>query len=491
MRRHPHLFEANAFVLVRRLSEKYNKALTLATIPQKEWQKLAGQGFDMVWIMGVWQRSPSARRQALVHPELKRAYDTALPGWKEYDVSGSPYAVYDYFLDYSLGEEDELLELKRKLNRLGISLILDFIPNHVATDHPWISVHPNRFVQGVWGNVEKHPDWFFHQKDGLYVAHGRDPNFPPWSDTAQVNFFSSDLREAFARVFEKITRFADGVRCDMAMLGLNRVFERVWGEYLNGYARPREEFWPFLIGRVHKMKRNFMFLAEVYWNMEWELQQMGFDYTYDKTLYDRLRHAPVPDIRSHLLADPEYQRRSARFIENHDEERAHAVFGTGRSLAASVVMSTLPGLRFFHDGQMEGKKQHLPIQLSKEPHEPTDPRIFEFYDRLLATCDLPIFHDGEWTLLEAHPAWEGNWTNQNLLTWCWKKKWQIAVVVVNYSSARSQGRVMIPAVPESGEQITLHDRISGESYTRGLRELQGRGLYVELDAWRSHVLTLA
>ena len=151
----------------------------------------------------------------------------------------------------------------------------------------------------------------------------------------------------------KISGQCDGVRCDMAMLILPEVFERTWGR------RP-EPFWPKAIASVRRQHPEFLFMAEVYWDLEWTMQQQGFDYAYDKRLYDRLREGHPQAVRGHLLAGLDYQNRLARFLENHDEPRAAATFPPGVHEAAAVVTYLAPGLRFFHQGQFEGRVEaHL------------------------------------------------------------------------------------------------------------------------------------
>src|SRR5207302_3088107 len=118
------------------------------------------------------------------------------------------------------------------------------------------------------------------------------------------------------------------------------------------------EFWTDARAAVPDL----LLIAEVYWDLEWRLQQLGFDFTYDKRLYDRLLHSPARDVAAHLTADDDYQRRSVRFIENHDEPRSASVF-EDRVTAAAVVMSTVQGMRFYYDGQFEGRRVHVPVQL--------------------------------------------------------------------------------------------------------------------------------
>src|SRR5262249_52432143 len=150
----------------------------------------------------------------------------------------------------------------------------------------------------------------------------------------------------------RIAGQCDGVRCDMAMLVLPEVFERTWGIK----AQP---FWPAATRRVREQVPGFCFMAEVYWDMEWTLQQQGFDYTYDKRLYDRLRARHARPVREHLWADVDYQNRMARFLENHDEPRASATFPPGVHEAAAVITFLSPGLRFFHQGQFEGRMKRI------------------------------------------------------------------------------------------------------------------------------------
>jgi len=490
MRCHPLLYELNARLFIRRMSEKYRCALTLAMVPEEEWQLLARRGFDLVWLMGVWRRSPGARQQALLTPALRRQYNRVLPGWTDNDITGSPYAVFDYSLDLALGEPAELARLKSRLNRQGLGLLLDFVPNHLACDHPWTLSHPEWFVQGSETDILNHPDWFFSSDRRVYFAYGRDPNFPPWTDTVQVNFYSSDLRQALINELLQIAEVADGVRCDMAMLALNDVFGEVWGTMVRGYPRPETEFWVEAIRRVKQRRPDFLLLAEVYWGLELKLQQMGFDFTYDKPFYDRLLSSSPGDIRSYLMANGMPQERSARFIENHDEPRAVTAFGCERSLAAAVVLATVPGLRLFHDGQLEGRRIHQPIQLVREPKEATDAEVMQFYDRILSVCNAPAFHEGEWRLMEVKQAGEGNKSHHNLLAWLWHYAEQRKIVVVNYSPNPAQGWLKLPLPLKTTGRVVFRDELTGIAYTQDTDEVNKQGLYINLGPYHAQILDI-
>lgn len=491
MRRYPHLYEVNAHIFIRRMSEKYHQNLTLSTVPEKEWQFFAQHGFDLIWLMGVWQRSASSRQRALRDPTLCRQYDQALPGWTDQDIVGSPYAIYAYSLDPTLGQPMELHELKSKLNKQGLGLVLDFVPNHLSLDHPWTFSHPKLFVRGRDTDVRNHPNWFFATKRGIYLAHGRDPNFPPWTDTVQVNFYSNELRQALINELVKVAEICDGVRCDMAMLALNDPFGKVWGEVVSGYPRPETEFWTEAIMQVKQQRPDFLLLAEAYWGLERKLQGLGFDFTYDKILYDRLRFSRSDEIRSHLVSDALCQEHSAHFIENHDELRATTAFGRDRSLAAAVVMSTIPGLRFFHDGQFTGRRIHLPVQMVREPDEVPDGEIRLFYERLLAICTTPAFHEGEWKLMEADQAWCDNESHRNLLLWSWHYGQKTKIVIVNYSANEAQGKLRVPLRVSAMKQVTFIDELTGAAYVKDPHEVSSQGLFIALDPYRAHILDMS
>ncbi|MDD5082779.1 MAG: alpha-amylase family glycosyl hydrolase [Dehalococcoidales bacterium] len=490
MRRHPHLYELNAHIFLRRVSQKYGRALTLATIPGTEWQSIANQGFDLVWLMGVWQRSSGARQLALIDPGLRQECRQILPDCSDDDIGGSSYAISAFELHPALGGKNDLAQLKSKLNSQGLGLILDFVPNHLALDHHWVFSHPDWFVPGKAEDSDRHPGWFFSPTRGTYLAHGRDPYFPPWTDTVQLNLYSVGLRQALINELAQISAVSDGVRCDMAMLALNEVFERVWGNWLPDYSRQKTEFWAEALGRIKNQRPDFLFLAEVYWDLELKLQQMGFDFTYDKVLYDRLRFAKPGDIRRYLAADGTYQQRSMHFIENHDEPRAVTVFGRDRSLAAAAVMATVPGLHLFHEGQLEGRRRRLPVQLLREPSEELDPRVKRFYDQLLGITNTPLFHEGEWQLIEADCARENDGSHHNLLAWCWRFTQQIKLVVINYSPRPAQGRLRLDLPPGAADEVIFQDEFTNTTFTGNQANIADHGFYVSLDPWQSRILDI-
>ena len=161
-------------------------------------------------------------------------------------------------------------------------------------------------------------------------------------------------------------------------------------------------------------------MAEVYWDLEWTMQQQGFDYAYDKRLYDRLRERHARPVREHFHAGLDYQDKLARFLENHDEPRAAATFPPDVHEAAAVITFLSPGLRFFHQGQFEGRRKRISPHLVRGPQEPIDRRLEQFYERLLAVLRRPAVRDGHWQLLDCTPAWDGNWTWDCFLAFAWQ-----------------------------------------------------------------------
>lgn len=221
---------------------------------------------------------------------------------------------------------------------------------------------------------------------------------------------------------------------------------------------------------------------------EWDLQQLGFNYTYDKKLYDRLRLENPIDIREHLLAEKTYQEKSVRFIENHDEQRCVDSFGHERSKAAAVVAATVPGLCMFYDGQLDGNKIKIPVQLKRVNGERPSRKLQEFYQRLFSFCNGYHVRDAQWELLKADMAWDNNISNTNILCWQWFAENQHQIIVVNYSPVTSQGRIRIPIQNYGKPSGLFLDCVKKEEYVRDIEEINHCGLYVDLGAWDYHLL---
>ena len=484
--KHPVIYEINTWVWLGDLSRKYRIPVNLATVPEPEWDAIASHGFDALWFMGVWERSPAGIEISMRNKGLLEDFGRALPDFTSQDNVGSPYCVRRYVVDGHLGGPEGLAAARKALSKRGIRLILDFVPNHVAPDHPWVGDHPEYFIQGNADDAKSDPASFI-ESDGKVFACGRDPFFPAWPDVLQLNAFQPGLRQAVIETVAEIAGQCDGIRCDMAMLMLNTIFERTWGARTG--VRPAGDYWLTLIPAIKAKRSEFRFIAEAYWDLEWELQQQGFDYCYDKKLYDRMEHGAAENVRLHLLADLPYQEGMVRFIENHDEPRAAAAFPDGKGRAAAVAVLTLPGARLLHEGQFEGRKVRLPVFLARRPEEPVDRDLEAFYGRLLQEVNRDAFRNGEWRLCEKS-GWPDNRSYRNILAWCWVKDDERHLIVVNFSAGSSQALVRVPWDELKGRTWLLNDVLSGESYDRSGDEIRDAGLYVDLGPWRWHFFRL-
>ncbi|HEY7133732.1 MAG TPA: alpha-amylase family glycosyl hydrolase [Acidimicrobiia bacterium] len=479
---YPFVHELDTWPWLERLGAEAGHTIDLATVPENEWDAIAAAGFDAVWLMGVWQRSPAGVALALANPSLVASFEAALPGYRADDVVGSPYCIRDYVVDERLGGASGLAVARDALARRGVGLVLDFVPNHVAPDHPWTVQFPDRFVTGTPDDLRNEASSFV-EIAGRVLANGKDPFFPAWPDVVQLNAFSPGLRAAVIDTLRGIADQCDGVRCDMAMLVMNDTFARTWGTRAG--ERPDDDYWPVVIGAVRASHPDFRFIAEAYWDLEWALQQQGFDYCYDKRLYDRLLHDAPEQVHLHLLADVGYQGKLMRFLENHDEPRAASLLSPAREKAVAVATLTQAGARLVHEGQAEGWKVHLPVFLDRFPVEATDGDLAAFYGRLFAALRDPTFRHGRWRLCE-RSGWPGNDTFENLLAWCWdgEHRW---LVIVNLGDGPASGHVRAPWDDLRGRTWPLVDPTNDQTFERSGDEMCD-GLYVELEPWHWHLL---
>jgi glycosidase len=484
---YPSLYQINTRVWLRELSRGLGRAATLDDIPDAELDRIAGMGFDWVWLLSVWQTGAAGRQVSLTNPEWHEEFRHTLPDLTDDDIAGSGFAVTGYVVHSQLGGDQALARLRERLRGRGLRLLLDFVPNHTGLDHPWTEDHPEYYVPGTELDLTQAPRnyvWVRRVGGDRLLAHGRDPFFPGWPDTLQLNYGNPATQEAMIGQLVKIAGQCDGVRCDMAMLVLPDVFERTWGIQA-------ESFWPKATQRVRQRFPDFRFMAEVYWDLEWTMQQQGFDYTYDKRLYDRLRDGHPRAVRDHFRAGLDYQNKLVRFLENHDEPRAAASFAPDVHEAAAVITFLSPGLRFFHQGQFEGRTKRISPHLCRAPDEPVDQELKRFYQRLLDVLRRPEVRDGQWQLLEGSPAWDGNWTWDCFVAFAWQGSGgQRLLIAVNYAPHQSQCYLQLPFPDLATRQWHLEDLVGRATYDRAGDELVSRGLYLDVGPWQYHVFEL-
>ena len=365
---HPILYEISTRPWLYELSQKYGKSITkLKDIPTKEFDALQKKGIEIVWMMGVWKLGAYG-----LEFDRKQDYSSVLPGWTLDDVIGSPYAITEYTCNPDIGTDDDLIWLRKEINKRGMKLMLDFVPNHSAIDAPTATSNPKLYMRAPSGT--KDPSRY--TDSGL--AYGKDPYFDPWRDVIQWNYWEYETRKFMKDNLLTVLKYADAVRCDMAHLVLNDFFVKTWKSELDswGYQRPSDEFWAYAFNEVKKKYPNAIFLAEVYedWAIEL-LHKLGFDYCYDKVLLDYFEKSAYEINNFIHYKTEDYWGHVAHFAENHDENRI--VFNMGGNIekakAAGTIAATLGGmiekyydtlLKIISDSAFKGSQYYFVYNMS-------------------------------------------------------------------------------------------------------------------------------
>ena len=470
------------------LGQSIGRRATFDDIPDCELDRLVECGFDWIWLLSVWQTGEVSRQISLSDPDWMREFQETLPDLTEEDIPGSGFAISRYVVHEKIGGDLALARLRERMKSRGLKLMLDFVPNHTALDHDWAQQFPDYYIRGNETILISEPKNYTRVRvpaGEVVLAHGRDPYFPGWTDTLQLNYSKSELQDALINELIKICKQCDGVRCDMAMLMLPEIFQKTWGLT----CRP---FWPAAIKKVKDINPDFCFLAEVYWDLEWTLQQQGFDFTYDKRLYDRLEYGRAHAVRDHFKADVNYQNKMARFLENHDEPRAAKIFPDDVHEAAAILTFLSPGLRFFHQGEFEGRKKKLSPHLGRAPIEPVNERLKTFYQKLLSLLHESTFRQGSWQLLNCEQTDDSNRSHENYICFAWQgnDNKECRIVVVNYSPGRSQCFLKLSTLQLAGKIWMLNDEFGSANYERNGDELHTRGLFLDEPGWKYYVFAL-
>jgi len=466
------------------LTLKYSKPITtLSAIPIAEFQAIAALGFDMVWMMGVWSLGKYGLNYDRTNPGLLQSYAQTLPGYTTDDIIGSPYAVTNYTCNPQLGSDADIAALRQLLASVGLKLMLDYVPNHTAVDCAWTTTEVNYYVRAN-GTGPYDPSRYLSNG----IAYGWAGWGDSWQDTAQINIWNPQTRIARTNELLHVASLADAIRCDMAFLLLNDQFEQIWSTQLAywNFSRPTTEWWADAIATVKSKYPGTIFLAEVYSPYEPALQSNGFDYTYDKTLHDKLGSGDLNAVRGWITGNSAYfASHSAHFIDNHDEPRGASYFGSWwRSDAAALLTYTLPGMRFFYMGDFEGYVNKLDVHLRREASEPTVAQAYSFYQTFLSIINAPVFKLGQWQYMNV----QGN--NTPLIAFHWSYNNDRRLCVINFSNQQQGwGTIVLPdAQPVNGnDTIPITDLLSGTVYERSASELRTTGLNVGVNSWYGQI----
>ncbi len=471
--------EVNLFTAVRQFTPLGSQP-SLDNIPDAELDRWCEQPITHVWGMGAWKRSPAGREVALMHPDLRKSYSDALPDWNAGDVVGSPYAINEYEPSENLGTPQAFARFRKRLSDRGLGLILDFVPNHMAIDHPWIYSRPERFIHRTdFADTSTPPHGWFAAKTRqgtCWIAHGRDPYYPAWTDTAQLDYRKPETRTALIEELLKIADHCDGVRCDMAMLVLNNIFKKTWG---NGEA-PQMEFWVQAIDAVRAVKPSFLFIAECYWGTENKLVEMGFDLVYDKDFVTRAFSGNANELRSTLVERRAWGQHRLRFLENHDESRIAFHVPPEWLPVLYGLMWMQPGHILWHEGLETGARIKLPIQLDRRPIEPPLPSVQEFIGKMNTWITEFPFQTACAQMVGVISSGSDDQSFEALVPVLWTSGQNRLLWIGNLSAQMACGRVPLHIVGIAGRKVKLHDRMTDTTYLRDGNELNDEGLFVML-----------
>ncbi|MBD3271066.1 MAG: hypothetical protein GF384_00845 [Elusimicrobia bacterium] len=479
-------------------------------VSSAELKKIKNLGFDTIWLMGIWEISKKAR-------EISR--------WYADDFYGSPYAIPEYRVNNEIGGEEQFIDFVTRAHKLGLKILVDFVPNHMAVDSRWINEHPEFFVSFPLSHydsqledkklLEKYPGFYPTYSDSfpehgrrsrkrIMVAYGKDPNFFPWIDTAQLDYTNPRLRMVMINLLKYWSKIVDGVRCDTVMLVLRDQIKNQWHPHIPWDYFNRifpEEFWLEAIYETRRINPRFSFVAETYWNKESYLQSLGFDLTYDKNIYDLLASAvnggDVWNFQQYMrFVTTEYLTKSVHFLENHDEERAMNVFGHEGQKAAATCIMTIPGTPLIHNGQMEGKKERLPVQrIIPKMIEHPDHVLKDFYAQILKLGKHEVFRKGSFYIL--------NTTNSNIFSFFRRWNNETMLVTINLTCHMQTASLHLPLnelkfdahkkyhftdlyYPLKSKQVRTRPEVKKKYIYHG-SQIIDYGLYVELGPFDSHI----
>jgi len=466
----------------------------LLDLPAEFFDDLKSIGVDFLWLLGIYEPSLASREISISMKDLHKKYYSSLPDWKEEDVIGSPYAITSYKISREFGGEEVYKKFREKIRKnYKLKVILDFVPNHFAIDSPVVQKHPEFFIRATEEQKNQRPDDFItlniNGKEYIF-AHGREPFSPVWKDTLQIDYRSKSAREFMMKELLKLSKKCDGVRCDMSMLLLSDVFFDNWKDYPlpDDYVPAAQEFWSDAISKVKKENPDFIFIAEVYWHREGDLLNLGFDYVYDKIIYEFLVNNQVDLINEYIKQN--YTNRKNRFIflENHDEQRSAHIFTSSKLQAGATLIYTLPGMKLIYDGQLEGREFHHAIQLRRLQEENEKSYIKTFYRTLFSAIKKSSIPEAYFKLLEPIPAWEGSPAYHNFIIYLYEdEKFNKDLVVINLSPYQSQCKVKIESYDVINKKFLIKDRLSDEEYVRDGNEMFYQGLYLDLKPYQSQI----
>lgn len=396
----------STLVWLDQLSKKYNKDISrLDQIPDEELDELKDRGFNALWLIGLWERSPASKKIKVLCGNS--------------DAEASAYSLKGYEISSRLGGWQALENLKTRSWERGIRLASDMVPNHTGIDSDWMMNHSDYFVQQSYPpfpsytfngpNLSEDPkvdirieDHYYNRTDAAvtfrridnttgqvsYIFHGNDGTAMPWNDTAQLDFLNPTTREAVIQQILAVARNFHIIRFDAAMTLAKRHIQRLWypkpgtGGDVAGRIpyemsdeefnrRIPNEFWREVVDRISQELPDTLLIAEAFWMMEsFFVRTLGMHRVYNSAFMHMIKNQDNEKYRDMIKAtiafDPEILKRYVNFMNNPDEDTAIAQFGdSDKYFGACTLLATMPGLPMFGHGQIEGFREKYGMEYQR------------------------------------------------------------------------------------------------------------------------------
>lgn len=539
----------STYVWLDQLAKTYGRPVhRLQDIPDEELDRIAGQGFTALWLIGLWQRSHASReiKQMQGNPEAK----------------ASAYALERYDISDDIGGYEGYLNLRHRAMQRGIRLASDMVPNHTGMDSELVRERPDWFLSAdnppyhnysyTGPNLSPDPRYTIQLEDGYwnrtdaavtfkridhmngntrYIYHGNDGTNMPWNDTAQLNFLSAEVREAVIQQILHVARMFPIIRFDAAMVLAKRHIQRLWfplhgqsaavpsrSSYSMSMAEFNaaipEEFWREVVDRIHQEVPDTLLLAEAFWMLEgYFVRTLGMHRVYNSAFMHMLKKEDNASyrylIKNTLEFDPEILKRYVNFMNNPDEDTAIAQFGRGdKYIGVCIVMLTVPGLPMFGHGQVEGFTEKYGMEYAKAYYDeqPDGHLVWRHYQEIFPIMKKrPLFAEVRNFYLYDVYGPEGS-VNENVFAYSNMHEGERALVVYNNSFERASGWVKTSVgylrdgrIQQSslGDGLALghaddaylifRDHSSNLEFIRSVREIRQSGLFIALEGYKYNV----
>jgi glycosidase len=534
------------------LTKKYQRQISrLDQIPDEELDQIAKWGYSALWLIGVWERSPSSKRIKHILGNI--------------DAESSAYALYSYEIAQELGGYEAFQNLRDRAANRRIKLAGDMVPNHTGIYSEWIVNHPEWFIQlphppypsytfngenlsqnpniGVYiedhyydktdaAVVFKRVD--FNTGDTRYIYHGNDGTSMPWNDTAQINFLNPEAREAIIQTILHVARMFPIIRFDAAMTLTKKHHHRLWWpepgsggdipsrsehglikEEFN--KRMPKEFWREVVDRVAKEVPNTLLLAEAFWLLEgYFVRSLGMHRVYNSAFMNMLKHEENSKyrllIKNTLEFDPQILKRYVNFMSNPDEEPAVQFGKDDKYFGVAVLLVTMPGLPMFGHGQIEGfaekygmeyRRAYLDEQIDDKLVRRHEQELFPLMKKRYLFAEVDNF-----LLFDFYNS--SGYVNEDVFAYSNQAGYEQALILYHNKYAEARGwitksaafslkdgntkKIIRKTLGEgfnfSGKEdhfIIFKDQITNMEYIRNSKDLYENGLYIELGAFKYHV----